>query len=226
MLMKGLLTLSICSLCVVASLPVAAQLPEPRGSITLYSYLGNAGPERESTISFAGGVLARADHITAQGFDLRYGGLRLSDRWDWFEMTGMREDGRSVIVDLGPRNWSEAATVPVLCPRPRLKPGEARHITLDGSAGAEAGSPEQYFLPAVEGHMYAMRIVDDVRDQYVLLRADYVARGVFCRLSWRLVPHPEEPGSACATGDIQLPVAAARARAVMVLLLQGLARAR
>jgi hypothetical protein len=67
--------------------------------------------------------------------DLLYGTLYLGDDFDWFQ-SWAAADNRSVIRDLGPQLWTDAITVPVIEPLPKLKPGEQRHVTVD-SSGAD-----------------------------------------------------------------------------------------
>jgi len=44
------------------------------------------------------------------------------------------------------------------------------------------------FVKAVVGHIYAIHVVDDTRDYYVLFRVEALTRGDNCTISWRLAP--------------------------------------
>jgi hypothetical protein len=46
------------------------------------------------------------------------------------------------------------------------------------------------FVKAVLGHMYVIRVVNDVDDFYVAFRVEEVERGSKCTISWRIVPDP------------------------------------
>lgn len=48
------------------------------------------------------------------------------------------------------------------------------------------------FVKAVVGHMYAIHVVNDTRDYYVLFRVEALTRGDNCTISWRLAPAPAE----------------------------------
>jgi hypothetical protein len=46
------------------------------------------------------------------------------------------------------------------------------------------------FVKAVVGHIYAVHVVNDTRDYYVLFRVEALTRGDNCTISWRLAPAP------------------------------------
>lgn len=46
------------------------------------------------------------------------------------------------------------------------------------------------FVKAVVGHIYAIHVVTDTRDYYVLFRVEALTRGDHCTISWRLAPTP------------------------------------
>lgn len=75
-----------------------------------------------------------AGSLVAEGrrCDLLYGTLYVGDDFDWFQ-SWAAAGNRSVIRDLGPQLWTDAFTVPVIEPLPKLKPGEQRHVTIDTS---------------------------------------------------------------------------------------------
>lgn len=46
------------------------------------------------------------------------------------------------------------------------------------------------FVKAVVGHMYAIHVVNDANDFYVLFRVEALTKGDSCTISWRLIPAP------------------------------------
>jgi hypothetical protein len=48
------------------------------------------------------------------------------------------------------------------------------------------------FAKAIPGHMYVLRVVDDVEDFYVLFRVESLVRGDNCTIAWKRVPAPLE----------------------------------
>lgn len=46
------------------------------------------------------------------------------------------------------------------------------------------------FVKAIPGHMYVIRVVNEVDDFYVAFRVEEVERGSNCTISWRIVPAP------------------------------------
>ena len=62
----------------------------------------------------------------------RYGSLYVGEDHDWFESSGVGGN-RSVIKDLGEKDWTDHFTVPVVEPLRELQPGEQRVVTIDAS---------------------------------------------------------------------------------------------
>lgn len=54
------------------------------------------------------------------------------------------------------------------------------------------GTPkiDPIFVKAIVGHLYAVHVVNDTRDYYVLFRVEALTRGDNCTISWRLAPAP------------------------------------
>ena len=131
------ITLSSLLLVVAFSTTTFAQ----NGSTTLFS-LNKYGkeknpPPRSYCLDFKTGASAKR----SEPCDLRYGSLYAGEDWDWFQSSG-HKDSRSVIKDLGPLTWNDDFKVSVVTPRPKLKPGEQRTVTIDvsGADGAD-GAP-------------------------------------------------------------------------------------
>lgn len=130
--------MSLFTALVVCALPAISKAQPP--TIRLYSPNKHRGEGRESGFNFENASASP----TYSAADLRYGSLYVGDELDWFESSGV-QGNRSVIKDLGQRNWSDKFDVPVVQPLAKLKPGEQRRITIDasGAAGANgaAGAP-------------------------------------------------------------------------------------
>lgn len=62
---------------------------------------------------------------------------------------------------------------------PRTKPKHDGKLKVD-----------PFFVKAVVGHIYAIHVVNDERDYYVLFRVEALTRGDHCTISWRLAPAP------------------------------------
>ena len=102
-------------------------------TVTLYGSLQYKDDFSRALFSFKTGAFGK-------NWDLYYGGLRVSEEWDWFQVSGL-EGARSAFRDLGPLGWDDSFTVPVIEPFPKLKPGERRHVTIDASgADGEDGA--------------------------------------------------------------------------------------
>ena len=67
--------------------------------------------------------------------------------------------------------------VPTIAPRPKPK--------RDGKPKIDP-----IFVKAVVGHIYAIHVVNDTRDYYVLFRVEALTKGDHCTISWRLAPAP------------------------------------
>ena len=112
------------------------------GSATLFS-LNKYGREKNppANRSYCLDFKKGASPKRSEPCDLQYGSLYAGDDWDWFQSSG-HKDSRGVIKDLGPLTWNDDIKVSVITPRPKLKPGETRTVTIDvsGADGAD-GAP-------------------------------------------------------------------------------------
>jgi hypothetical protein len=127
------------------SFSVKAQGVSPQApTITLYSKNKYKEDPRAACFNFD----ARTLIPNGGRCDIHYGTLYAGDDFDWFQ-SGATAINRSLIKDLGRYSWTDAFTVPVIEPLPKLKPGEQRHVTIDtsGADGAD-GLPGK---PAVNG---------------------------------------------------------------------------
>ena len=75
------------------------------------------------------------------------------------------------------RTQPAADFAPKIAPRPKPKHDGKPRI-------------DPFFVKAVVGHIYAIHVVNDTRDYYVLFRVEALTRGDHCTISWRLAPAP------------------------------------
>lgn len=101
---------------------------------TLYSPYKFPNEKRERCLNFQTGL----NTLMFGSCDLRYGYLGINNDFDWLQV-GMDQGVRSVIKDLGARNWTDSLDVPIVAARPKLKPGEVRTVTIDAS-GADGAN--------------------------------------------------------------------------------------
>lgn len=144
--------------------------------------------------------------------DIYYGGFRLGDDWDIFQILGV--GSRNKIRNLGAINWTDNFKIPIVEPYPKLEEGEQRNIVVDtsgkdGKPGKNADgtytltedtkkaeeklkSRYQPLEKAILRNMYVVRVVDETNDFYVLFRVDELERGKRCKISWKKIDAPEE----------------------------------
>jgi hypothetical protein len=70
----------------------------------------------------------------------------------------------------------------------RQRPTAAPHNRPPKHDGTPKIDP--IFVKAIVGHLYAVHVVNDTRDYYVLFRVEALTRGDNCTISWRLAPAP------------------------------------
>lgn len=195
---------------------------------TLYSHSGHPDKNVNDCFSFEERNASNCEDGINEKWDLRYGGLRLGDDWDWFDVSG--GFARTRISYVGKFAWTDSFEVPVIEPFPKLKEGEQRIVTIsaNGNKGVD-GKPSERgangvnedgtitpspnenavsfevsetkvekkpkvdgrFAEAVVGNMYAIRVVDENLDFYVLFRVESLVRGDNCTISWKRIPSPE-----------------------------------
>ena len=145
-------------------------------------------------------------------------GDRIGDHRDLFAIQiGPGQQTR--IVDLGKHDWSDKFDLPYIRPWAKLKPGESRSIAFNASgttapdgktyaktrlanqvkSGVKKESGNVYednytpLMEAIEGHMYAVRVLDSKNDYYILLRADKVVTGTSVAISFKKALSPKGP---------------------------------
>lgn len=123
-------------------------------------------------------------------WDLGYGFLSIGEE-DWFTL---HFASRSVMQDLGDRNWDNPGKVPVLEPLPPFPKDKPRKVTIDSSADTHKqwAKDTHNVAKILQGHMYALHVKNDADDFYVLLRVNELEQGKHCTISWQRVPSPEQ----------------------------------
>jgi hypothetical protein len=145
-------------------------------------------------------------------------GDRIGDHRDLFAIE-IGPDQQTRIVDMGKHDWSDKFDVPYIRPWAKLKPGESRFVAFNASgttapdrktyaktslanqvkSGVKKESGNMYeenytpLMEAIEGHMYAVRVLDSKNDYYILLRADKVVTGTSVAISFKKAPSPQGP---------------------------------
>ena len=174
--------------------PVVAQSSTEPQQVTIYNFGTPKHDESRSSINFETG---KRGHLRAESladFDLMYGGMIIEKEGqrfpDWFRVT----DTRSMIVDLGAKNWPEITETP-----PFPKGGKAhpppplanRPMVVDNSANSKEVSPYRQFIPVKPGHIYLMRLLHGNKVIYAMFRVESLNSEESCVLSWKRVAPPK-----------------------------------
>jgi len=114
---------------VVAFVWITPHFANGQELITAYSILKHRGENRVFCINFGRGARPAGPCY------FRYGALYVGPEHDWLESSTVNGN-RSVIKDLGPKNWSDQFSIPVVEPLRELQPGEQRMVIID-SSGAD-----------------------------------------------------------------------------------------
>lgn len=142
----------------------------------------------KASFSFQYGVRSDAGkEITKNDWDIKYGYASINGSSDYFGVTMISND-RSRIKDLGKLRWPDIEQVPVL----RANPGPYKGIRFPFNGEPIEVTSEGQVTKAVEDHMYVAHIKDDDTDLYVLFRVEELAPNDRCKISWKVVPSPEE----------------------------------
>jgi hypothetical protein len=186
--MNHKLTLALGSL-LALSVTAGGQVVPELNTVTLFSKISHRDWSR-SSVNFDSGQRG-SPTADISGFDLVYGTLAVNDDSDWFEVI----DGRSMIVDLGARQWSDFKATPSF-PKSK-KPQKPRPLSgnvkeIDTSGGSREVSPYQQFARVKAGHIYLMKVVRDRNKTYVMFRVDNLVSEDNCLLSWKKVAPPPD----------------------------------
>ena len=180
---------------IALSVAVFGQDVPPLNEVTLYSKMGHR-EWRRASINFDSGERGSptADY---SDFDLVYGNFASNrDRdgnWfdsDWFVVS----NPRSMIIDLGKKQWKDFKETPKVAKGMTRKPLPLRDppIEIDGSAGSKEMSPYKQLVRVKAGHMYLMKVVRGRKSTYVMFRVDKLVRQDNCLLSWKKVQPPRD----------------------------------
>ncbi|HET8891120.1 MAG TPA: hypothetical protein VFQ41_19605 [Candidatus Angelobacter sp.] len=172
----------------------AAALAQPVRTVTLVPPMDPVTKkydEGKSCFNFKLGLLKETvlRETKRNDWDLGYGSLSINEE-DWFTL---HFAARSVIEDLGERDWNHPGTVPVLEPLPPFPKDKPRVITIDSSADThQKWAKATHNMAKIRlGHMYALHVKNDIDDFYVMLRVDELEQKKRCTISWRLIPSPQ-----------------------------------
>jgi len=174
----------------------AAQTASDLQQVTLYDFAPLAG-EFRSALNFETGKTSHLNNFAS--FHLVYGGMSIQEgakagktgkvHPDWLRVV----DSRSMMVDLGARNWQDfKETPPFPQPKKPLPPPPLgrRPMVLDASAGSTDFSPYRQFVEVETGHMYLVRVSQSARVFYAMFRVESLDSRVSCVLSFKLVKPP------------------------------------
>jgi hypothetical protein len=188
------ITLSACG-------SIAAQTDAGLNQVTLYWFsfgqiihTDKTDPSR-SSVNFETGRRGG----NSPGLDLRYGGMIIGmpaqhgkpDKLfpDWLGAL----DCRSMIVDLGAKQWRDFKETPPL-PQPKTlappRPLSRPDCVIDASAGRTDFSPYRQHVVPDPGHVYLMRLLREHKVIYVMFRVESLVSQDHCVLSWKLVKPP------------------------------------
>lgn len=102
-------------------------------------------------------------------------------------------DCRSMLVDLGARQWHDFKETPPFPqpktsepPRPLGKPTCA----VDASAGRTDFSPYRQYVVPNPGHVYIMRLLRGNKVTYLMFRVERLNSKESCVISWKMVKPP------------------------------------
>jgi hypothetical protein len=175
---------------------IAAQSGGDLQQVTLYDF-SPSSHEFRSALNFRTGN--RSEYHDFTGFHLAYGGAVIQEGGtagqpgkvhpDWLRVL----DSRSMIVDLGARNWQDFKETPPF-PKPRTSrpplPLSPRPFVVDASAGSQDFSPYRQMVEVEPGHMYLIRVSQQARVFYAMFRVESLESRVSCVLSFKLVKPP------------------------------------
>jgi hypothetical protein len=185
-----------------AGASIAAQTDGALREVTLYWFsprhlIDNEKRDRSrSSVNFESGNRGpdRADE-----YDLRYGGMVLGTPTKHGEASRLLTDWlgvldcRSMIVDLGAKQWQDFKETPPF-PKPKtLEPPRALSqpvCAVNTSAGRRDFSPYRQFVEVNPGHIYLMRFLRGSKVRYVMFRVESFVERENCVLSWKLVKPP------------------------------------
>jgi hypothetical protein len=177
---------------------VAAQTDTLR-EVTLYWYHASdrifpAQPDSSrSALNFETG---ERGFVRAGSYDLRYGGVIIGVPGkpgeflaDWLGVL----DCRSMVVDLGAKQWQDFKKTPPF-PKPKTleppRPLGQPTCAVDASAGRTDFSPYRQMVVPTPGHVYLARLLRGNKVSYVMFRVESLNSRESCVISWQMVRPP------------------------------------
>jgi hypothetical protein len=199
--MKARILLSLV-ITVAACAPVVSQTESELREVTLYWYhhsdrFGPSQPDdSRSAVNFETGNRGPARRGS---FDLRYGGVIIgaptkNDKPgkfypDWLNVL----DCRSMVVDLGVKQWQDFKETPPF-PQPKTlappRPLGEPICAVDTSAGRADFSPYRQMVEPKPGHVFLARLLRERKVSYVMFRVESLASRESCVISWKMVKPP------------------------------------
>ena len=172
--------------------PIAGQTDANLQRVTLYFFKHPELPdESRSAVNFETGQrgFRLGEH---RQFDLQFGGIGIGKNgkwiWDWVRVT----DPRSMIADIGVKQWSDFKETPPFPPGPKVPPRSLNQPTfaVDASADSKALSPYRQFVEVKPEHMYLMRLWHGNKVRYVMFRVESLISKDNCIITWKMVIPP------------------------------------
>ena len=172
---------------------IAAQTSTELQQVTLHYFSYQRHDTTRSYVNFETGKRGPLRGELPDDFDLKYGGMRIEKDGkvfpDWLSVA----DSRSMIVELGAKEWQDIKqTPPFPQPKKPLPPLSLskRPIVIDVSAGSKEVSPYRQVIVVKPGHMYLMRLLHGKKVIYTMFRVESLQSWDNCVLSWKLVTPP------------------------------------
>jgi len=176
----------------VAAARTAGQSNSNLRQVTL-DYLSLSAQESRSSVSFQTGKLQYQRSEPYTDFDVTYGGMSVEKDGmfypDWIRVV----DSRSMMVDLGQKEWSDFKETPPF-PQPKYShpplPLTNRPIVVDVSGDSREVSPYRQVIEVKTAHMYLARVSHGNKLFYVMFRVESLMSQQSCVLSFKLVTPP------------------------------------
>ena len=173
--------------------PIAGQTDTQLQRVTLYFFKHPELPdESRSSINFETGKRGYTRGEPYTDFDLQYGGMAIGMNgrwiWNWLRVT----DPRSMIADIGAKQWRDFKETPPFPPGPKVPPRSLSQPTfaVDASADSKVLSPYRQFVEVKPEHMYLMRLRHGNKVRYVMFRVESLTTKDNCVITWKMVIPP------------------------------------
>ena len=125
--------------------------------------------------------------VTRNNYELLYGNINWDGDSDWFTVTMVTND-RSRIKDLGPLNWAEIDSLPLLT----LNAGPQDPVRFPSKTETFEESSRGRVTRVMEGHVYLLRSKDPESDFYTIFRVEKLLPNDQVTIGWRLIPSQKD----------------------------------